>query len=1032
MVRGLPEGIYEHVVTSDLVPDIEQVVEAGMLAETSSIDVAELPNVLSRHVRERLLPLLGGLKPEEQVSLVSALLASANDAAGQVVDPPRQLRSITGPSALGEPRRWVRPSSPLSDADLLTNAPGEPSLGAEIRAELASADRIDLLCAFVKWHGLRFLDEAMAEARSRGVPIRVITTTYVGATERQALDRLVNEYGAEVRIHYDTLRTRLHAKAWMFQRSSGFHTGYVGSSNLSRAALLDGVEWNVRLSQVATPALMEKFRATFETYWNDPSFEAYDPTRDADRLDDALVEARGGSSQRVTLTLSGLEVRPYAYQQRMLEDLQASRQVHDRHRNLVVAATGTGKTVLAALDYRSFVSADGVRPRLLFVAHRQEILSQSLRTYREVLGDGNFGELYVAGQRPERWEHVFASIQSLTSYGIERIAADHFDIVVMDEFHHAEASSYAKVLNHLKPQELVGLTATPERSDGFDVRRHFGDRAATELRLWHALEAELLTPFHYFGIADNTDLAGVSWRRGQYDIAELENVYTGNDARVVLILKELRAKVLDLAAMRALGFCVSVRHAEYMADAFSRAGIAAVAVTGQTSPAARERAVTDLVARRINVIFTVDLFNEGVDIPEVDTVLFLRPTESATVFLQQLGRGLRRTRNKAVLTVLDFVGHQHTDFKFDAKYRALTGATRKGLLKAVEDGFPFLPSGCQIDLDRMTQETVIGGIRAQLNRLQWRHLVADLRAHPTADLGTFLDESGADLAAVYGPPKRGWTALQRAAGLHVARGGPREEELLARARAFAHVDDPDRAQAYRELLAGRVNYSELDARSALFARMLFFSLWPNGGSFASFEAGFDVLAGEEAVREELEQVIVRAFDRAAQVTHPLGNELSWCPLRVHGRYSREELLAATDYARLSRTPRSVMQGVAYAADRGVDNLMVTLHKAEKDYSPTTMYQDYAMSPTLFHWESQSSTTVDSPTGKRYVGHEGSGSHLFLYARERKTDELGTESYVFLGPAHYVRHEGERPIRMIIELHRSMPTEMFFAARAVAG
>ena len=293
MVRGLPEGIYEHVVTSDLLPDIEQVVEAGMLAETSSIDVAELPNVLSRHVRERLLPLLGGLKPEEQVSLVSALLASANDAAGQVVDPPRQLRSITGPSALGEPRRWVRPSSPLSDADLLPNAPGEPSLGAEIRAELASADRIDLLCAFVKWHGLRFLDEAMAEARSRGVPIRIITTTYVGATERQALDRLVNEYGAEVRIHYDTLRTRLHAKAWMFQRSSGFHTGYVGSSNLSRAALLDGVEWNVRLSQVATPALMEKFRATFETYWNDPSFEAYDPTRDADRLDD-----RGGPHRR--------------------------------------------------------------------------------------------------------------------------------------------------------------------------------------------------------------------------------------------------------------------------------------------------------------------------------------------------------------------------------------------------------------------------------------------------------------------------------------------------------------------------------------------------------------------------------------------------------------------------------------------------------------------------------------------------------------------------------------------------------------
>lgn len=1032
MAKGLPEGIYEHVITGDVLQDIAQAADAGMLADVAGVDAAELPNVLSRHVRQRLLPVLGSLKPEEQVSLVSALLTAADDAAGQVIDPPRQLRAITRRQDLGEPRRWVRPSSPLSDADLLTNAPGEPSLGAEIRAEVASADRIDLLCAFVKWHGLRFLDEALTEARQRGVPLRVITTTYVGATERQALDRLVQEYGAEVRIHYDTLRTRLHAKAWMFHRNSGFHTGYVGSSNLSRAALLDGVEWNVRLSQVATPALMEKFRATFETYWNDPTFEVYDPERDADRLDDALVEARGGSRERVTLTLSGLEVRPYAYQQRMLEDLQASREVHDRHRNLVVAATGTGKTVLAALDYRSLVPPDGVRPRLLFVAHRQEILVQSLRTYREVLGDGNFGELYVAGQRPERWEHVFASIQSLTSYGIERIAPDHFDIVVVDEFHHAEASSYVKVLTHLKPQELLGLTATPERADGFDVRRHFDDRAATELRLWHALEAELLTPFHYFGIADNTDLAGLSWKRGQYDLAELENVYTSNDARVLLILKELRAKVLDLAAMRGLGFCVSVRHAEYMADAFSKAGIAAVAVTGQTATTARERAVTDLIARRINVIFTVDLFNEGVDIPEVDTVLFLRPTESATVFLQQLGRGLRRTRGKAVLTVLDFVGHQHREYRFDAKYRALTGATRKGLLKAVEDGFPFLPSGCQIDLDRVTQETVMGGIRTQLNRLQRRHLVADLRAHPTADLGTFLDESGADLAAVYGGSRHNWTALQRAANQPVAGGGPREEELLARARAFAHVDDPDRAQAYRELLAGPVSYDRLSERGALFARMLFFSLWPNGGGFASYQAGFDALAREDAVREELAQVIVWAFDHAAQVTHRLGDDLAWCPLRVHARYSREELLAAADYATLSRTPRSVMQGVAYAAERRIDNLMVTLHKAEKDYSPTTMYQDYALSPTLFHWESQSNTTVESPTGRRYLGHEAAGSQLFLYARERKAGELGAAPYVFLGPARYVNHEGERPIRITMRLDHPMPTDTFTAASAVAG
>ena len=284
---------------------------------------------------------------------------------------------------------------------------------------------------------------ARTRARSaapRSVRFRVITTTYMGATDPNALDRLVRDFGAEVKVQYDAFRTRLHAKAWMFRRATTYDTAYVGSSNLSRAALLDGVEWNVRLSWVATPALLEKFRGTFDTYWNDPSFETYDPDRDRDRLDDALAEASGRKQHdRATLSLSGLDVRPFPYQQDMLDALEVERVVHDRHRNLVVAATGTGKTVVAALDYRRLAEQSADRPSLLFVAHRREILEQSLRTYREVLNDANFGELYVGGTRPERWRHVFASVQSLTSYGVDKIEPDAYDVVVIDEFHHAEA-----------------------------------------------------------------------------------------------------------------------------------------------------------------------------------------------------------------------------------------------------------------------------------------------------------------------------------------------------------------------------------------------------------------------------------------------------------------------------------------------------------------------------------------------------------------------------------------------------------------
>ncbi|HLS34581.1 MAG TPA: DEAD/DEAH box helicase family protein, partial [Brevibacterium sp.] len=353
------------------------------------------------------------------------------------------------------------------------------------------------------------------------------------------------------------------------------------------------------------------FDATFETYWNDPSYVAYSPDDDANRLDAALSAASGRTAGQTSLNLSGLEVRPFSYQQEILEQLEVERAVHDRHRNLVVAATGTGKTVVAALDYRNLMAGSAEPPQLLFVAHRIEILQQALRTYREVLADGSFGELMGQGYRPKDGRHVFGTIQSITRV-LDDLPPDEFDVVVIDEFHHAHAATYRRLLDHLTPRELLGLTATPERADGVDVTEEFfGGRTAAELRLWDALEAELLSPFHYFGIADNVDLRSVSWKRGRYDQAELENVFTGNDARARIILKQLQDKVGDVHGMRALGFCAGVRHAQYMADTFDAAGIPARAVSGDTPADEREQALRDLRARRVNILFAADLYNEG-------------------------------------------------------------------------------------------------------------------------------------------------------------------------------------------------------------------------------------------------------------------------------------------------------------------------------------------------------------------------------------------------------------------------------------
>lgn len=1029
-------GIYDALVTNGLLEAVGRSDEQGVLLH--DVDEADLPEVLARHVRDAVLRVLGGTRDEgKRVALVNDLLQRLADHSDALPDgKPQQLHAVRLPvrpgiTTYGE----IRPSTPLSDAALLTNSHGEPSLGPELRAEIDTSDEVDLICAFVKWYGLRLLEPELRRLRLRDAPFRVITTTYLGATDRPALDRLVNDFGAEVKIQYDILRTRLHAKAWLFRRNTGFDTAYVGSSNLSRAALLDGVEWNVRLSRIATPGLMNKFGATFDTYWNDSTFESYNPERDRDRLDDALAEASGHkSSDRVTISLAGLEVRPRPYQAEMLEEIEVEREVHDRHRNLVVAATGTGKTVIAALDYRRLREAAAQRgepaPSLLFIAHRREILQQSLRTYREVLADATFGEEYHSRARPERWRHVFASVQALTAYDVTTMPRDAFEIVVVDEFHHAAAPTYRRLLNHLQPQELLGLTATPERTDGFDLLSYFGGRTAVELRLWDALSADLLCPFHYFGIADGTHLDELQWKRGRYDERQLEEMYTGNANRAAIVLREVQDKLADVHTMKALGFCVSVAHAEYMAEVFRTAGIPARAVSGQTPTAERDQALRDLKDRRVNALFAADLFNEGLDLPEVNTVLFLRPTESPTVFLQQLGRGLRQANGKPVLTALDFVGHQRKEFRFDLRFRALTGDTRRGLEQQVKKGFPSLPSGCQIVLDKVAEEVVLDNIRTQVGG-RWRELVGELRRHGDQSLPTFLHESALDLPDVLRLDK-GWTALRREAGLPTRDGSDREASLMRRVRALAHVDDPQRVQTYRRLLQDDAPaYEDLSPDQRRIAHMLFFSLWPNGGGFASYAEGFEALQKERALRDELIELIDYSMDHARHRTAELGGRLRHLPLRIHARYQRDEILAALNHATLQYPPRNFREGVLASKEHDLDAFLITLKKSEADYSPTTMYRDYAISPSLFHWETQSTISVSSPTGQRYINHRERGSSILLFAREQSKYELGTAPYLFLGPATYTTHSGDRPIAITWNLSHPMPTELFQVASVVA-
>ncbi|MFE1506617.1 DUF3427 domain-containing protein [Streptomyces sp. NPDC058726] len=1046
-LENLPQpaaGLYEQLITLRFEQKLQQLSQLGWHPLSEAVGSESVPHVLARHVSHTVHRVLQNLPAEERVHAANRILESTSTLKGAqewvdlVADGPQQLLAITRQEAPGV--FAVRPGIPLSETALLTNSPEDPSLGFELRTELATADRVDLLCAFVKWHGLRVIERSLRAAHERGVPIRVLTTTYIGATERRALDRLVEDFGAEVKVNYETRSTRLHAKAWLFRRDSHYDTAYVGSSNLSKAALLDGLEWNVRLSSVATPDVIRKFEATFESYWNDPSFETYDPHADGSRLQEALAVAGGAPSAGPAITLSGLEVRPYPYQRDMLEHLNVEREVHGRHRNLLVAATGTGKTVMAALDYKQLRERHGRDLRLLFVAHRKEILQQSLRTYQDILLDANFGESLHSGEIPERWTHVFASVQSLNARALDRLAPEHFDVIVIDEFHHGTTPTYRKIIDHFQPVELLGLTATPERMDGKSVQDEFFDgRIAAEMRLWEALENKLLCPFHYFGISDTTDLSNVEWKRGAYDLSALNNVLTGNKVRAALVVKAVEEKVADPSRMRALGFCVSVAHAHFMAESFRSAGFNAVAVSGETPADQRRQALADLRSGVLQVVFSVDLFNEGVDVPDADTLLLLRPTSSVTVFLQQLGRGLRRSDNKAVLTVLDFIGQHRKEFRFENQFRALTNLTRKRLLDHIEHDFPKLPSGCEIILEEKAKHAIISNIKDQLS-VNVTMLAREVADYGELSLRRYLEESGRDIKEVYRGSGNSWTGLLRRSGLSDREALEGEAALLRRVPAFLHVDDPLRVAAYTRMLEDdAAPYSALDEQGKAYARMLFFQIWPLGGvtrkGFASYDAGFSALRKHQAFRSELRQVLAYNLARTEHVPIPLLGVAGdrGIPLTVHASYSREEILPALGQADIGGfMPGDFREGVKWCESIATDALFITREKDEKDFSPQTRYHDFALSETQFHWESQNQTSETSPTGLRYQHHSIRGSQVLLFVRRYKTTDIGgPQPWMLLGPAEYQSHKGSRPMAITWKLKHELPADVLSYAKAVA-
>lgn len=1029
-------GIYEDLVTKAVQECLDgaspRAVEVEPLRTEMAADRVALH--LSRVIERAIGALPDGVRVQVANELITGVLREVGGTIPSVdVEPDRPvnglkvLQGIKGHSPGGELESIPRPLVPLLDTTLLTNSRGEPRYFNALVSEIASSSAIDVIVAFIRRSGVRDFLEPLRSFCERGGRVRVLTTTYTGSTERRALDELAAT-GAEVRVSYDQSSTRLHAKAWIFHRDYGTSTAYVGSSNMTRSAQMHGMEWNIRLSEARNRSTLARLASVFQSYWASDDFRAYEP----EQFDAAMTTLQSRRSGYDASLIGALELRPYSFQERLLEQISASRQM-GHHRNLLVAATGTGKTVMAAVDYRRLRSVLP-RARLLFVAHRSEILAQARTTYRIAMRDHAFGELWVDGIRPSKYDHVFASIQSLSTADLGHLAKEHFDVVVVDEFHHAAAATYRALLSNLKPRELLGLTATPERADGQSVTELFDGRIAAELRLWDAIEKQRLVPFRYYGLHDGMDLSEVPWRRGRgYDVQGLTRVYTAHDHWAKFVLSKIIDFVGDVDELKAFGFCVSVDHAKFMARVFAESGIPAVAVYGGTPRGERERALRDLRDGGLRVIFSVDLFNEGVDVPSVNTLLLLRPTDSPTLFLQQLGRGLRQADDKPYCLVLDFVGNHRKEFRFERRFRAVLGGTRRELREQVEKGFPYLPSGCHLQLDPVVSEAVLRSIRTSVGT-NWRRKVEELqlvaRTSPDVSLSSYLRETELEVEDIY-HGGRSWSDLLEAAGLSIARIGPHEPSLRRSLSRLLHVDDRGRLSFIRRWIQQGFRLRGLGEQERRLARMLTSQLFTRVssaalGKDASLSDGTRLLNQHPSVIAELRQLVEVLLERIDHVHQPLETHPD-VPLSIHARYTRLEILSAFGVGQGAKT-HAWQTGVLRREEERADLMAFTVDKSSGGFSPTTRYRDYAISPQLLHWESQGVVREGSATGRRYIEHEQRGDRILFFGRVRSDER----AFWFLGPGTYVSHRGERPMAITWKLAHRLPADIYAALGAPAG
>lgn len=897
-----------------------------------------------------------------------------------------------------------------------------------IRGALRSADRLSVAVSFFRYSGLGLVADELKHFEERGGQLRLLVSTYMCVTQPEALHALLG---------FQSVRSRLQVARQSGGKDQGFHAKmyvieddpaecWIGSSNFTKGGLSTNVEANLRhvgAGEVASvQSLFDQLWSREDTFpLSQGLIDAYARTIPAALPHLAAISARDLADAQATY---GIEVRPNQAQAEALDRLRDLRQSGER-RAAIVAAPGIGKTFLAAFDAKARNAKS-----LLFLSHRLEHLTQAKRTFQNVFGlSRTYGHAF-AGQVDEKCDFVFATVSSASNSVV--LLERNFDYVVVDEFHHAAAPSYRALLERLAPGFLLGLTATPERQDGHDVLALCDYNVAYEVRLVEAINRGWLLPFHYFGIADDSVDYGAIWRSGRFDPERLEAALM-IEARVDAMLEHCQIRGFDGLKRVTVGFCAGVRHARYMADSLTKRGLAAVAVTGVDGVVEREAIYTRLQdpSDPLEWLFVADVLNEGVDLPAINCVVFLRPTESATIFIQQLGRGLRLTPHSEVLTVLDFVGHHRAAWLAVEALNDHT-APRGPTTVVALDLTP--PEGCEIVLDVRTVEILEKVRRHAPSRKDlcldaYKRLRHELEI-PRPQLVDLLSDAEmptpSDVRTAYGS----WIGLRHAAGdaeaweEEIRKGGPSFELLLAAEKDWqaqrvypyaalwgmcARPDNPIAGYEafYERFPRWHVEYKAFaESKVAETLKRKLGDLYDGGALIDA--ARRDIPRGR--LLEEVEGRLHYTLEKDFRLRHG-GILRRPSDLGVHRSYSRPEVV---NYFGSQYDPARHNTGVL-RFECGGDHVVIITKLDTSGAVGRHQYTNALHGDSRFFWTSQNKQEPASGSGLELIEHRKFGKTVHLFVQSGSHSNA-----VYLGVVDVAEVEGARPMRVTFDLREQVP------------